>query len=125
MRNNFPTRRITRSYEIATRDKKVGALVAVLRESGIGASAACGAEPHAWIELATTAKVRPPSAATISLVLSILEGNGDMEPECSCRQTDVDLFDARGCELHDSQSQSMPAFPPLDTHFGDYSALGA
>ncbi len=26
------------------------------------------------------------------------------EPECECRQTDVDLFDARGCELHDSSS---------------------
>lgn len=22
------------------------------------------------------------------------------EPECTCEQTDVDLFDARGCELH-------------------------
>ena len=27
-----------------------------------------------------------------------------MEPECECRQTDVDLFDARGCELHDPNS---------------------
>lgn len=27
------------------------------------------------------------------------------EPECECRQTDVDLFDGRGCELHDSRSQ--------------------
>jgi hypothetical protein len=27
------------------------------------------------------------------------------EPECECRQTDVDLFDARGCELHDSGSR--------------------
>ncbi len=26
------------------------------------------------------------------------------EPECTCHQTDVDLFDARGCELHDSRS---------------------
>jgi hypothetical protein len=26
------------------------------------------------------------------------------EPNCECRQTDVDLFDARGCELHDSSS---------------------
>ena len=28
----------------------------------------------------------------------------DHEPECSCRQIDVDLFDARGCELHDLES---------------------
>jgi hypothetical protein len=28
----------------------------------------------------------------------------DREPECSCRQTDVDRFDARGCELHDTSS---------------------
>jgi ribosomal protein L37AE/L43A len=26
------------------------------------------------------------------------------EPECSSRQTDVDLFDSRGCELHDQSS---------------------
>jgi hypothetical protein len=26
------------------------------------------------------------------------------EPECECRQTDVDLFDSRGCEYHDSNS---------------------
>ena len=28
----------------------------------------------------------------------------EREPECDCQQTDVDLFDARGCELHDSES---------------------
>jgi hypothetical protein len=27
------------------------------------------------------------------------------EPECSCTQSDVDMFDARGCELHDSRSK--------------------
>lgn len=27
-----------------------------------------------------------------------------MEPECTCAQTDVDLFDSCGCELHDSRS---------------------
>jgi hypothetical protein len=27
------------------------------------------------------------------------------EPECECRQTDVDLFDARGCALHDPDSR--------------------
>jgi hypothetical protein len=26
------------------------------------------------------------------------------EPDCQCRQTDVDLFDARGCGLHDPDS---------------------
>jgi hypothetical protein len=26
------------------------------------------------------------------------------EPECDCRQTDVDLFDAQGCEFHDPAS---------------------
>jgi hypothetical protein len=26
------------------------------------------------------------------------------EPECECRQTDVDLFDATGCELHNPAS---------------------
>lgn len=28
----------------------------------------------------------------------------EAEPACSCTQTDVDLFDARGCELHDDRS---------------------
>jgi hypothetical protein len=28
----------------------------------------------------------------------------DQEPGCTCTQTDVDLFDARGCELHDPNS---------------------
>jgi hypothetical protein len=31
-------------------------------------------------------------------------GEFNREPECSCRQTDVDRFDARGCELHDPSS---------------------
>jgi hypothetical protein len=26
------------------------------------------------------------------------------EPKCECRQTDVDLFDPRGCGIHDSNS---------------------
>ena len=29
----------------------------------------------------------------------------NQEPECECHQTDVDLLDARGCELHDSGSR--------------------
>ncbi len=28
----------------------------------------------------------------------------DQEPECTCHQTDVDLFDCRGCDAHDSNS---------------------
>src|SRR6185295_19907842 len=28
----------------------------------------------------------------------------DAEQECTCHQTDVDLFDARGCDAHDSNS---------------------
>jgi hypothetical protein len=27
-----------------------------------------------------------------------------LEPECECRQTDVDLFDPRGCPQHDAMS---------------------
>lgn len=27
------------------------------------------------------------------------------EPDCTCRQTDVDIFDARGCEFHDRASR--------------------
>ena len=27
-----------------------------------------------------------------------------LEPECECRQTDVDLFDSLGCPCHDSMS---------------------
>lgn len=26
-------------------------------------------------------------------------------PKCTCRQTDVELFDCRGCELHDDRSE--------------------
>ena len=29
----------------------------------------------------------------------------DQEPDCECRQTDVDIFDPRGCEYHDSRSE--------------------
>ena len=28
----------------------------------------------------------------------------EAEPQCSCHQTDVDLFDAAGCDVHDSNS---------------------
>ena len=27
------------------------------------------------------------------------------EPECECQQTDVDLFDSHGCELHNPNSK--------------------
>ena len=33
-----------------------------------------------------------------------LEEEMDAEPECTCRHTDVDLFDPRGCEAHDRNS---------------------
>ena len=36
------------------------------------------------------------------IVEAILNGE---EPECTCSQSDVDLFDARGCELHDDASR--------------------
>lgn len=32
------------------------------------------------------------------------EAMESQEPECECAQTDVDLFDPRGCEYHDSMS---------------------
>jgi hypothetical protein len=28
----------------------------------------------------------------------------ELEPECECRQTDVDMFEARGCPFHDPLS---------------------
>ena len=28
----------------------------------------------------------------------------ELEPECECRQTDVDMFEPRGCPFHDSRS---------------------
>jgi hypothetical protein len=33
-----------------------------------------------------------------------VEAVESQEPECECAQTDVDLFDRRGCEYHDSAS---------------------
>lgn len=33
-----------------------------------------------------------------------LAEEGAREPNCACRQTDVDLFDSRGCALHDPSS---------------------
>jgi hypothetical protein len=33
-----------------------------------------------------------------------VEAVESQEPECECSQTDVDLFDQRGCEYHDSTS---------------------
>ena len=48
----------------------------------------------------------------------------DREPDCECTQTDVDLFDASGCELHDPHSpynvrlraltgvERLEAYPP-------------
>ena len=33
-----------------------------------------------------------------------LEEGMDAEPPCTCSQTDVDLFDARGCDAHDRNS---------------------
>ena len=33
-----------------------------------------------------------------------LEVVESQEPECECRQTDVDMFAALGCELHDPAS---------------------
>ena len=36
------------------------------------------------------------------------------EPECECAQTDVDLFDAAGCELHDPRSRYNRALTLVD-----------
>jgi hypothetical protein len=33
-----------------------------------------------------------------------VEAVESQEPECECRQTDADMFDARGCEFHDPTS---------------------
>jgi|SRR6266568_3838581 len=40
-------------------------------------------------------------ALCIGCLQETLEAN---EPECWCQQTDVDVFDPRGCELHDDRS---------------------
>jgi len=37
----------------------------------------------------------------IACLQEALESN---EPECTCTQTDVDLFDARGCDFHSDRS---------------------
>ena len=37
----------------------------------------------------------------IACAVAVVESQ---EPECECRQTDVDLFDAAGCELHNPAS---------------------
>ena len=38
------------------------------------------------------------------------------EPECECQQTDVDLFDPRGCELHDSRSRYNRALTMVEKY---------
>jgi hypothetical protein len=38
-----------------------------------------------------------------------------LEPPCSCTQTDVDLFNARGCEAHDSESAWNAALRAVTT----------
>ena len=41
------------------------------------------------------------AVCTADAVLAELE---DQEPDCTCQQTAADLFDARGCQLHDAMS---------------------
>jgi hypothetical protein len=42
--------------------------------------------------------------AAIAASDAILEQQASAEPACDCRQTDVDMFDPRGCEVHDGNS---------------------
>jgi hypothetical protein len=46
-----------------------------------------------------------PGIAPRLLPVLVPEQSEAPEPECECRQTDVDLFDARGCEFHDPDSR--------------------
>jgi hypothetical protein len=48
---------------------------------------------------------------------AVVDDPRDHEPECTCEQTDVDQFDARGCALHDPNSawnRAQPQSQALD-----------
>ena len=47
----------------------------------------------------------------------------DREPPCTCQQTDVDLFDARGCELHDESSAWNTAYRAVTVAERYYEAM--
>jgi hypothetical protein len=70
------------TYEVAARNKKVAALVAVLRQAGISASMLAEANDHDWFLAANAAHVNPPSETTRALALAKLAEPAEepMEP---------------------------------------------
>lgn len=93
------------TFEASMRSKKAAALLAVLRAAGVSASVAREASADDWAIAAEAAKVNPPSPATVALVISRLEEMEGPEPECFCRQTDVDLVDSRDCPAHGDRAR--------------------
>jgi hypothetical protein len=53
---------------------------------------------------ATVTELSPCTWDTSLMVGACCAVDLELEPECSCRQTDVDMFDPRGCPYHDAMS---------------------
>ncbi len=100
------------AYEAAGRNKKAAALIAKAIEFGITANDADSSlyDGKAWDQLAREAGVKEPSFETRRLVVARLREAEQPEPECVCRQTDVDQFDSRDCPLH---SKPRPSSTPM------------
>jgi hypothetical protein len=69
------------TYELSARSKKAAALVAVLRGAGVSARVArMSYRACEWERVADLAHVKPPSAATIALVIELLDNSEDCIP---------------------------------------------
>jgi hypothetical protein len=63
------------TFEVASRNKKAEALIAVLRRAGVTSHIARIGEPEDWALVAKAANVNPPSQTTINLVIRMLEAS--------------------------------------------------
>ncbi len=69
------------TYEMANRNKKAAALLAILKEHNVTLEEAQVAEPEHWAIAAKAANVKPPSAQTIALVLSMMDPSHDAKQD--------------------------------------------
>ncbi len=72
---------IMNTYEMAARNKKAAALIAILKDHGVTLEEAQVAEPEHWAIAAKAANVKPPSAETVALVLAMMDPDHDAKQD--------------------------------------------
>ncbi len=85
------------TYEMAARNKKAAALLAILKEHNVTLEEAQVAEPEHWAIAAKAANVKPPSAETIALVLEMMDTDHDAKENAKWENEQMNETGADRC----------------------------